>query len=115
MMSKDAFPYSNVWVKEELVIYISLSRDNGKITRKEMSKLFFQNYHYHHGMVKCRRNVNFEKKILSVQQEKNMDFEVFWDFEWGIFKEYINIIMAVLRKASSHSVVICRMIKKLIM
>ena len=33
---------------------------------------------------------------------------------WGIFKEYLkqNIIMAVLRKANAHSVVIYRLIKK---
>ena len=33
---------------------------------------------------------------------------------WGIFKEYLkqNIITAVLRKANTHSVVICRLIKK---
>ena len=36
---------------------------------------------------------------------------------WGIFKEYLkqNIITAVLRKANTHSVVICRLIKKSIM
>ena len=36
---------------------------------------------------------------------------------WGIFKEYLkqNIIMAVLRKANTHSVVICRLIKKSLM
>ena len=39
--------------------------------------------------------------------------DAFW-LLWGIFKEYIkeNIITAVLGKASSHSVVICRLIKK---
>ena len=38
----------------------------------------------------------------------------FW-LLWGIFKEYIkqNIIMAVLRKANSHSVAIYRLIKKI--
>ena len=38
----------------------------------------------------------------------------FWVL-WGIFKEYIkqNIIMAVLRKANSHSVAICGLIKKI--
>ena len=36
----------------------------------------------------------------------------FWVL-WGTFKEYIkqNIIMAVPRKASSHTVVICILIK----
>ena len=40
----------------------------------------------------------------------------FWVL-WKIFKEYIkqNIIMAVLRKAKSHSVAICRLIKKSIL
>ena len=38
----------------------------------------------------------------------------FWEL-WLIFKEYIkqNIIMAVLRKANSHSVAICGLIKKI--
>ena len=42
--------------------------------------------------------------------------DVFW-LLGGIFKEYIkqNIIMAVLRKAHSHSVFICRLIKKSMM
>ena len=37
----------------------------------------------------------------------------FW-LLWGIFKEYIkqDIIMAVLRKTNSRSVVICRLMKK---
>ena len=40
----------------------------------------------------------------------------FWEL-WGIFKEYVkqNIIMAVLRKAHCHSVVICRLLKKSVM
>ena len=43
--------------------------------------------------------------------EKN---NVFW-LLWGIFKEYIrqNITMAVLRKAKTHSVLICRSIEKI--
>ena len=33
---------------------------------------------------------------------------------WGIFQEYLRQnITAVLRKANAHSVVICRLIKKL--
>ena len=59
-------------------------------------------------MVKCHRNVtNFEDNSTGKNGE-------FW-LLWGIFKEYIkqNIIMTVLRKANSHSVVICRLIKKL--
>ena len=34
---------------------------------------------------------------------------------WGIFKEYLkqNVITAVLRKTNAHSVVICRLIKKI--
>ena len=38
----------------------------------------------------------------------------FWEL-WWIFKEHIkqNIIMAVLRKANSHSVAICGLIKKI--
>ena len=47
---------------------------------------------------------------LNFQQEKN---NWYW-LLWGIFKEYIkqNIVMAVLRKANAHLVVICRLIKK---
>ena len=60
-------------------------------------------------MVKCRPNVNF-KEILSVQKEKIMDFVYCEEY----VKEYIkqNIIMAVLRKANSHSVVIYRLTKE---
>ena len=47
--------------EQKYVVCISASRDNGKITRKEMSKLFFQNYHHHYGMVKCCLKVNFEE------------------------------------------------------
>ena len=45
--------------------------------------------------------------------EKN---EAFW-LLWGIFKDYIkeNIIIAALWKPNSHSVVICRLIKKSVM
>ena len=40
----------------------SISRDNGKIIRKEMSKLFYADYVFtHYGMVKWRQNVNFEE------------------------------------------------------
>ena len=64
-------------------------------------------------MVKCCRNVDFEEMDTECSTGKNYGFWVLW----GIFKEYIkqNIIMAVLRKANSHSVVICRLIKKTIM
>ena len=44
------------------VVCISVSRDNTKITRKEMSKFFF-------GKMRI-----FEEMILSVPQEKMMDF-----------------------------------------
>ena len=54
--------------KQNYVVCISVTRDNGKTTRKEMSNLFFQNYHYYYG-VKCFRNVDFE------ETDKVMDFE----------------------------------------
>ena len=78
-----------------------------KITRKEMSKLLFQNY----DKVKCRQNVSFEEVDTERPAGKN---EIFW-LLWGIFKECIlqNIIMAALRKTNSHSIVICRLIKKI--
>ena len=70
-----------------------------------MSKLFSYD-----GVVKCRRNLNFEKMDTASYTGKN---DGVW-LLWGIFKEYLkqNIITAVLRKANAHSVVICRLIKK---
>ena len=78
------------------------------LSQNQMSKLFFQNIT---GMVKCRQIVNFEEMDTEWSTGKNYGFWVLW----GIFKEYIkqNIIMAVLRKANSHSVAICRLIKKI--
>ena len=60
-------------------------------------------------VVKCSRNLNFEKMDTAPYTAKN---DGFW-LLWGIFKEYIkqNIITAVLRKAYAHSVVIPRLIK----
>ena len=59
-------------------------------------------------MVKCCRNVNFEEMDVECLTGKNYGFWVLW----GIFKEYIKQnIMAVLRKANSNSVAICRFIK----
>ena len=43
-----------------------LCRDNGKITRKKMSKLFSYD-----GVVKCRRNLNFEKMDTASYTGKN--------------------------------------------
>ena len=53
-------------------------------------------------MVKCSGNINLNEMDTQPSTEK-MTITV------GIFKEYIkqNIIMAVLRKANAHSVVIC--------
>ena len=40
-------------------------------SRKEVSKLFFQNYYHYYVMVKCRRYVNLEEMDTElVQQEK---------------------------------------------
>ena len=95
--------------KQNYVACVSVSRDNSKITIKTL-KLSFQNYHYHYSMVKCCQNVDFEEMDTECSTGKNY---IFWVL-WGIFKEYIkqNIIMAVLRKTNSHSVVICRLIKQ---
>ena len=81
----------------------SISRGNSKITRKEMSKLFSCNY-----LTICRNVARWDAREESNQQKD----DGFW-LLWGIFNEYIkqNIFMAVLRKANSHSVVICRLIK----
>ena len=76
-------------------------------------EVIFSKYLYHYGAGKCPRNVNFEEMDTEDSAEKNYGFWVLW----GRFKEYIkqNIIIAVLRKANSHSVAICRLIKKSIM
>ena len=82
-----------------------------------MSKLFSCDYGSllygtmdHCYMVKCRRNVNFEEMDTERSTRK---IDGFW-LIWGICKDYIkqNIIMAVLRKANSHSVVIFRIDRK---
>ena len=64
---------------------------------------------YDEMLPKCR----FWRNGYWVLTGKNYGFWVLW----GIFKECIkqNITMAVLRKANSDSVVICRLIKKTIM
>ena len=62
--------------KRNYIACISISRDNGKITRKEMSKLSFQNYHYHYSMEKCCRNVNFEEIDTECSTGKNMDLSI---------------------------------------
>ena len=53
-----------------------------------------------------------KKWILRVEQEKIMNF----NYSEEIFKEYIkqNIILTVLKKSYSHSVLICRLIRILI-
>ena len=100
--------------KQGYVVCISVSRDNSEITStKRNVETIFSKHHYHYGMVKCRQIVNFEEMDTEWSTGKNYGFWVLW----GIFKEYIkqNIIMAVLRKAKSHSVAICRLIKKSIL
>ena len=66
-------------------------------------------YADHYDVVKCRRNLNFEKMDTAPCTGKN---DGFW-LLWGICKEYIkqNIIKAVLRKANAHPSVICKLIK----
>ena len=78
------------------------------LPQNQMSKLFFQNIT---AVVKFSQIANFEEMDTEWSAGKNYGFWVLW----GIFTEYIkqNIIMAVLRKANSHSVVICRLIKKI--
>ena len=98
--------------KQDYVVCISVSSDNGEtISTKSNVEIVFSKYHYHYGMVKCRQIVNFEEMDTEWSTGKNYGFWVLWE----IFKEFIkqNIIMAVLRKANSHSVVICRLIKEI--
>ena len=40
-----------------------------------MSKLFFQNYHYHYGKMKCFRNEDFEEIDTECSTEKMVHFE----------------------------------------
>ena len=97
--------------KQGYVVCISISCDNGEITStKSNVEIIFSKYHYHYGMVKCHQIVNFEEMGTEWSTGKNYGFWILW----GIFKEYIkqSIIMAVLRKANSHSVVIFRLTKK---
>ena len=54
---------------------------------------------------KCRRNVNFAETDTEHSTGKN-DFDYCEGYLSSILRQ--NIIMAVLRKAHSHSVVICR-------
>ena len=51
-----------------MVVCNYVCRDNGKITRKK--KLFSYD-----DVVKSRRNLNFEKMILRLTQEKMMGFD----------------------------------------
>ena len=67
-----------------------------------MSKLFSYDYlNTNYSVVKHRRNISFQEIGTESLTEKNNGF---WSL-WGIFKKYVkrNIIMAVLRKANSHS------------
>ena len=60
--------------KQNYEFCVSVSHDNSKITRNEMSKLFFQNYQYHCGMVKYCRNVDFEEMDTECSARKNYRF-----------------------------------------
>ena len=76
-----------------------------------MQKLLSCDYNHYerHGEIspKCDEEMDTERST-----GKN---DGFW-LLWGIFKEYIKQnFIAVLRKTHSHSVVICRLIRKSIM
>ena len=75
-----------------------------------MPKLFSCDYD-HYDVVKCCQNMSFKEMNTEPPTGKN---DGFW-LLWWTFKECIkqNIIMAVLRKGNRHSVVICRLIKKI--
>ena len=80
-----------------------------KSHEKKMSKLFSCDGH---SEGKCRRNLNFEKMDAASYTGKNDGTLLLR----GIFKEYLkqNIITAGLRNTTNaHSVVICRLIKKI--
>ena len=67
----------------------------------------------YYDLVTSHRDVNFEEIDTERWTEKNYGFSLLL----GVSKDYTkqNIIMTVLRKANSYSVVICRLIKKSIM
>ena len=75
-----------------------------------VSRYFYVTTITTYDIVKHRQNVSFEEIETEPSIWKNDEFSLLW----GIFKEYIkqNIIMAMLREAHSHSVVIWRLIKK---
>ena len=56
------------------------------------------------------RHVNFEEMDSDSSTKKMMNFAYCEQYLTNISKQ--NIIMAVLRKRNSHSVAICRLIKK---
>ena len=60
---------------------------------------------------KCK----FQRDGYCLQQEKMWDFDYCEEYLRSISNKILLFTVAVLRKASSHSVVICRLIKKLIM
>ena len=62
----------------------------------------------HYDVLRCRRNMNFEEIGTELSTRK---LQVFITTR-NIFKEYIKQnVMAVLRKANAHSVVLCRLIQ----
>ena len=65
-----------------------LCRDNGKITRKKMSKLFSYDYH-HYDVVKCRRNLNFEKKDTAPYTGKMKGFDYCDEYVWSTSKKIL--------------------------
>ena len=57
----------------------------------------------------------FQRDGYCLQQEKMWDFDYCEEYLRSISNKILLFTVAVLRKASSHSVVTCRLIKKLIM
>ena len=57
----------------------------------------------------------FQRDGYCLQQEKMWDLDYCEEYLRSISNKILLFTVAVLRKASSHSVVICRLIKKLIM
>ena len=71
-----------------------------------MSKIFLCHYDHHERFGgKSRWNVNFAEMDTERSAGKN-DFDYCEGYLRSILRQ--NIIMAVLRKAHSHSVVVCR-------
>ena len=97
--------------KQNYVVFISVTRGNGKNHTKRNVEINLSKVSL---PLRYGEMLILKKWILSIHQEKIMDSEYCEGYLRSSYNKK-NIIMAVLRKTNSHSVVICRSIKKSIM